>query len=59
MKDFLIGTLWAAIFMYVIMSGVILGGLKHEIKTLKQEAITLGFAQYNPTNAVWQWTTNR
>lgn len=24
---------------------------------LKQEAITRGFAAYNPTNGVWEWRT--
>jgi len=29
-----------------------------EIKSLKQQAITLGYAEYNQTNGIWQWKTN-
>lgn len=28
------------------------------LKQLRQEAVRLGFAEYNSTNAVWQWKTN-
>lgn len=28
---------------------------KHEIISLKQQAISFGYAEYNPTNGVWQW----
>lgn len=27
-------------------------------RNLRREAISLGFAEYNNTNGVWQWKTN-
>ena len=35
--------------------------LRHwtNLTTLKKQAITNGFAQYNPTNAQWEWKVTR
>lgn len=35
-----------------------LSQVNYEYKCLRDEAIQIGYAQYNPTNAVWQWKTN-
>ena len=48
------------IVVMVFITGLVLGSfLRNEVvKEIRQQAIQHGFAEYNPTNAVWQWKTN-
>ena len=48
------------IVVMVFITGLVLGSfLRNEVvKEIRQQAIQHGFAEYNPTNAVWQWKMN-
>ena len=52
--------LMAAIF--IIASFVAIfqrDGWQERYNTTRKEAITYGFAQYNPTNGVWEWNKSQ
>jgi hypothetical protein len=53
--------LYAVMFfgVIVLMVGIICLKYQVDMKTqLKQDAIQLGYADYNATNGKWQWKTN-
>ena len=61
----LINTKFAVLMILVIVLPMVgflfileISNLKQKNQTLQQQAISLNFAEHNPTNGVWQWKTN-
>jgi len=55
MKDVIYGSV-AGLVIVMILFGVF--STLSTRRNLRQEAIQLGYAEYNATNGIWQWKTN-